>query len=511
MQRALSIMAHAIDAFFPALLIRKPEHPIGALAKRITRLRDWEGKMPRPNLPGAAVLRAGLLAMLTAISSLTAQAETLRGVIRSRAGEPVAGAKVAASPFERNLDTVFAVSDAAGEYSLDLAAADYVIYVDAPGYELGIEAARPGAAPANFTLERATPPALSETSLVSARSTEKTLLDEQYRQVEKYLDQLIAESEAKRATKWNRDFSSLDRYLASIEPHRKKLIELLGGFPASKTPLNPRREPVGESPAYRAERVWLEALPGVEVYGMLLTPKRPGRRPALICLHGMGGSPAMTAGVSERDDYMRRFGAQAAERGYVVFAPYIISDMAQRNRLHRKAIWVGQTLQILEQWKMLRVTDFLVSLAEVDPARIGMYGISWGGRTTLYQAAIDPRLAAVVISGYFNQTTKKQFEASPYSTAYVDTDEEYSFFPSFATEFSDADLASMVAPRPLFVEAGTLDTAAYFKDSFIEFTRARDIYRRLNAGDRIEFGLFRGLHLIHGTKAFEFLDKWLKP
>ena len=435
----------------------------------------------------------------------------LSGLVTTRDGRPVSGARVGASPFARNLDTVLAVSSAAGEYSFDLPPGDYVLYVDAAGYAPAIEAGRTGGPRLDFRLTPDTPPALSETYLVSARSTEAPLLGEQYSQLERYLDRRIAESEAARPSKWKRDFSSLERYLASVEPHRKRFIDLMGGFPAEKTPLSPRREPVGSNALYRSERVWLEALPGVHVYGMLLTPSRPGRRPALICQHGMGGSPAMTAGVSERDDYMRRFGAQAAERGYVVFAPYIVNDQAQRSRLHRKAISVGTTLQILEQWKMARVLDLLESLPEVDPSRIGMYGISWGGRTTLYQAAIDTRLAAAAVSGYFNQTTKKQFEPSPYSTAYIDTPEEYAFFPSFITEFSDADLASLVAPRPLFIESGTLDTAAYFKDGFIEFTQARDIYRRLRFGDRIEFGLFRGLHLIHGRQAFEFLDRWLKP
>ncbi|MBI3693659.1 MAG: carboxypeptidase regulatory-like domain-containing protein [Acidobacteria bacterium] len=441
----------------------------------------------------------------------------LSGLVTGPNGQPVAGAKVGASPFEQNLDTVFASTNAQGEYSFDLPEHDYVLYVDAAGYEMAIEAARAGRL--DFHLEPGAPPALSETYLASARTTESPLLDEQYRQIEKYYDRLIAESEARRPSKWNRDFSSLDRYLASVEPHRKRFIEMMGGFPGEKTPLNPRRELVGESDVYRTERVWLDALPGVQVYGMLLTPKRPGPggtprgapRPALITQHGMGGSPAMTAGVSERDDYMRRFGAQAAERGYVVFAPYIVSDASQRSRLHRKAISVGTTLQILEQWKMVRVTDFLTSLPEVDPARIGFYGISWGGRTTLYAAAIDTRLAAVAVSGYFNQTTKKQFERSTYSTAYIDTPEEYAFFTNLITEFSDADLASLVAPRPLFIESGTLDTAAYFKDAYIEYTRAREFYRRLGVSDHVEFGLFRGLHLIHGTKAFQFLDRWLKP
>jgi dienelactone hydrolase len=434
----------------------------------------------------------------------------LTGTVMTRDGQPVARATVAASPFERNLDTLTTRTNAAGEYSFDLPEGDWVVYVDAEGREMAIEAARPGGR-LDFRVEPLRPPKLSETYLVSARTTETPLLNEQYSQLERYFDRLIAESEARRPSKWKRDFTSLDRYLASVELHRKRFVELLGGFPGEKTPLQPRREVIGTSALYRTERVRLEAVPGVEVYGVLLTPARPGRRPALICQHGLGGSPAMTAGLAERDDYLRRFGAQAAEHGYVVFSPYLVNDAAQRSRLHRKAISVGTTLQILEQWKIVRVTDFLASLPEVDPARIGMYGISWGGRTTLYAAAIDPRLAAVVVSGYFNQTTKKQFQFSTYSTAYIDTAEEYAFFPRFITEFSDSDLASLVAPRPLFIESGTLDTAAYFKDSFIEYTRARDVYRKLGAAERLEFGLFRGLHLIHGIQAFEFLDRWLRP
>jgi len=458
-----------------------------------------------------SLLKSLVVLAALAAASRAAPADPLRGVVRNRQGQPVAGARVAASPFAENLETLFALTGAAGEYSFDLPAGDYVVYVDAEGCEMSIESARPGQARLDFTLLPLALPALSETSIVSARTTEKHLLDEQYAQIERYYDRLIAESDARRAQNWKRDFSSLAAYLASVEPRRKRFVEILGGFPAGKTALKPRRQSAGANEQYRTERVWIEAAPGVEVYGVLLLPRRPGRRPALIAQHGMGGSPAMTAGLTERDDYLRRFGARAAERGYVVFAPYLVNDPAQRSRLHRKALSLGRTLQGLEQWKIVRVIDFLEALPEVDPARIGGYGISWGGRTMLYAAAIDPRLAAVVVSGYFNQNTKKLFRYSPYSTAYIDTPEEYAFFPDFIDEFSDADLASLVAPRPLFIEAGTLDTAAYFKDSFMEFAGAREFYRRLGSGERIEFGLFRGLHLVHGIQAFGFLDRWLRP
>jgi hypothetical protein len=56
------------------------------------------------------------------------------------------------------------------------------------------------------------------------------------------LERLIAEAEEKRESKWKRDFSSIEHHLKSIEPYRKRFIERLGGFPGSKTPLNPHRE-----------------------------------------------------------------------------------------------------------------------------------------------------------------------------------------------------------------------------------------------------------------------------
>jgi hypothetical protein len=36
----------------------------------------------------------------------------------------------------------------------------------------------------------------------------------------------------------------------------------------------------------------------------------------------------MTAGLTERNDYLRRFGAQAAERGCVASSPYLVNDQA---------------------------------------------------------------------------------------------------------------------------------------------------------------------------------------
>jgi dienelactone hydrolase len=91
---------------------------------------------------------------------------------------------------------------------------------------------------------------------------------------------------------------------------------------------------------------------------------------------------------------------------------------------------VGQRLQALEQWMLMRVVDYLQSRDEVQADRIGIYGKSWGGRTALYAGAIDERIGVVVTNGHFNDTVPKMLMRSPHYTAYLYTKEDYAFFNS---------------------------------------------------------------------------------
>jgi dienelactone hydrolase len=49
-------------------------------------------------------------------------------------------------------------------------------------------------------------------------------------------------------------------------------------------------------------------------------------------------------------------------------------------------------------WNNIRAVDYLVSLPEVDPQRIGVIGHSLGGHNALFTATFDTRLKAVVSS-----------------------------------------------------------------------------------------------------------------
>lgn len=76
--------------------------------------------------------------------------------------------------------------------------------------------------------------------------------------------------------------------------------------------------------------------------------------------------------------------------------------------------------------------------------------------------------------------------------------------------FGDAELAWMIAPRPLMIEAGTKDDSVNIDLARQEFRRVEGVYARLKIAGRAAFASFDGPHQIDGKQTFPFLDRWLK-
>ena len=129
----------------------------------------------------------------------------------------------------------------------------------------------------------------------------------------------------------------------------------------------------------------------------------------------------------------------------------------------------------------------------------------------MYAAALDQRIAACVVSGHFMESTRKMVKPSPYYTAYIEVDYNYPFFSGQATLFADADVCSLICPRPLHIEQGREDKVAYWKIAEEEFRIVQGWYERLGAADRATFEIFDGGHFVAGKEAFTFLEKWLQP
>ncbi|MGE0608176.1 MAG: alpha/beta hydrolase family protein [Pirellulales bacterium] len=336
---------------------------------------------------------------------------------------------------------------------------------------------------------------------------------EQYAELDAYFDRQVAEAEKLRAAAWQRDTSSVAAYEKSVEPMREKLWEVYGGKPYDAPALDAKEELLAEFETHNAYRVRLTSFEQVRQYGILLVPKglKPGeRRPALVCVHGMAGTPEGVCGLTEQADYHNRFGQQAAERGYVVLATLNMNNAQKQSWLDRKGTMVGQRMHALEVYKTTRAVDYLCSRADVDTGRIGAYGISWGGRTVMNLAALDRRIAATAISGHFNDLIPKMLTPAPQYTAYIQTAEGYSFFWRHAQVFTDADVVSLICPRAVFIEQGRDDKVAFWEMSQKAFNEVQPLYAALGIADRAVYSIFEGGHEVRCVEAFAFFDEQLK-
>lgn len=329
----------------------------------------------------------------------------------------------------------------------------------------------------------------------------------------KYLRRLINQSEAKREARWKLtdcppgDFENLKAEM--LDDYRK----LVGRVPSGDVPLNPKTELALETDRYKLYRVTLDVTQGVEVYGNLLVPNDiRNRRAAVICQHGMNGKPELTTGLGlTKDTVYHEFARCLAEHGYVVFAPYLMHGKSDEiNRQVRMADAVGMMRVAMPVAKTNRIIDFLETLPFVDGRRIGYYGLSYGGYSAIWISPLAPRLAAVVISGHFNDWRSK-ITTDALATSYFRHPDEDFYNWNILHRFTHPELIAMTAPRPACVEFAQRDgitTPEWTAYAWKQVVRWRD---HLGFTDRVELEHFDGVHEIHAVGAADFLDRFLRP
>ena len=352
-----------------------------------------------------------------------------------------------------------------------------------------------------------------------------------YRSYEWFLRDHLHRLDADRSVRWQRDYSSIEAYQASVEPMRDRFKQMLGFWtnPADRIPPCIRDEHVlREDETYVATRLRLEVCPGLETYAVKLVPRRADVAPGLIIQHGYGGTPEEICGLTSRanhEDYSyRSLGLRAVRRGYHVMAvhhPYgygtidesvttlpehsIRHNAYGKNRLHRLAVLSDGSLLGLDMLATSRGIDLMLQTESVDPRRIGMYGLSQGGLAAMFLPAIDLRIKASISSAYFNARLAKLI--GPHrATCYLDCHEEDKFLPQLIPCFGDPDIVSLIAPRAFAVEAGVQDTSVDFEKARIAFQQAKIHYDRLGIPQRVEFIGHEEGHICATGRAFAFLN-----
>ena len=125
--------------------------------------------------------------------------------------------------------------------------------------------------------------------------------------------------------------------------------------------------------------------------------------PAILCLHQTTRiGKDEPAGLGP--DVNLQYALQLAERGYVTLAPDYPSFGEYAETFDPKEGYVSGTMRAI--YDNMRAIDLLQSLPQVDPQRIGCIGHSLGGHNTMFTAAFDPRIKALVSNCGFTRFHK---------------------------------------------------------------------------------------------------------
>jgi dienelactone hydrolase len=278
------------------------------------------------------------------------------------------------------------------------------------------------------------------------------------------------------------------------------------------------------------------------VPGILLRrapPPGPGtdRRPVVIVLHGTGGT-------KEGELPMLTDLAQAGFIAIAIDAPYHGARSASGKG---SADYVAAILRTYRTgqghpffydtvWDVMRLIDCVIVRADVDPQRIGLFGVSKGGIETYLAAAVDPRVAVAVPcigvesfrwaddhDSWHSRigTVQAAFDAAARDDGLAAPGAEFvhRFYariaPGIEGEFDGPAMVPLIAPRPLLAVNGDSDPRTPQPGLMECVAAARQAYLTAGAGDAFGFDLQP--HTGHkvtpeGTRAaLAWFVRWLRP
>ena len=330
--------------------------------------------------------------------------------------------------------------------------------------------------------------------------------------LDEFVAQAVTDSVESRQRLWNRNYHSHEAYTASIAPNCERFRKYIGCVD-ERTPIDAlhyiattaQTAEIAKAKGYTVYAVRWYVFDGVEGEGLLLEPD--GEPVAqVIALPDADRTPEMLVGLADGISQEAQFARRLAEQGCRVVVPTLINrddtwsgnpkigcmtNQPHREFIYRMAFELGRHIIGYEVQKILALVDWMSREDNHPP--IGVIGHGEGGLLTLYSAAVDTRIDAAVVSGYF-QSREEVWEEPIYRNIWA-----------LLHEFGDAEIASLIAPRTLIVEASRgveIDVPPPVRDGRAgaapgrlvspplesvkaEFDRAHALYERLGVGQNL--------------------------
>jgi dienelactone hydrolase len=269
--------------------------------------------------------------------------------------------------------------------------------------------------------------------------------------IDKFLLREIERAAAGRTNFWKRDFSSREAYEKSVATNRERLRRLVGAvderlqvkeleFVATTA----TAATLLDDGNYTTHAVRWPVFEGVYGEGLWVRPK--------------GAITARVVVLPDADQAPEWLAVRLAENGCEVLIPTLIdrsvtwsgneklkrfTNQPHREWIYRQAFELGRHVIGYEVQKVLAAVDWFASQESAGGKRklpIAVTGYAEGGLLALYAAALDTRIDAALVSGYFD--ARQRVWAEPI----------YRNLIGLLREFGDAEIASLIAPRPLVIE-----------------------------------------------------------
>jgi len=299
---------------------------------------------------------------------------------------------------------------------------------------------------------------LTGTQLLSQEEVEQ-IRPKMLKGISDHFESSLKSSVENRESFWQRDYSSFKNYTESVLPNRNRFKKIIG--------LVDRREVIQElflnesskqsslvagTDKYTIYSVSWPVLEGVTGTGLWIEPS--GHPVAqIVVLPDADQTPEMLTGLHPGAGSQGQFARLLAERGCRILIPVLINrddkwsgnpgirmtNQPHREFIYRRAYETGRHIIGYEVQKVLSAVDWFKNKSEDLPVAVAGYGE--GGLVALYSAAADTRIDGVLVSGYF-QEREEVWKEPLYRNVW-----------GLLTEFGDAEIAGLIAPRLLIIEA----------------------------------------------------------
>jgi dipeptidyl aminopeptidase/acylaminoacyl peptidase len=300
------------------------------------------------------------------------------------------------------------------------------------------------------------------------------------------------------------EHASAQEFTAWQKETRILLTDILYNGPVPETvPLEPVLGKHEKRDGYTLTEVKFNDRPGHVTTGRLARPVNPAADglPAVLALHGHGPKPygAFDPG------HMYYYGDLLARKGYIVLAIDIDHDDLVHDKPYPRMVLLpkGDPFPAMGQrvWMARRAIDLLQEQPDVDPEKIAVVGLSNGGFTTMFLAAVEERVKLAVASGslitHARMWRREQVHCRCQYMDRLDGVLDYS------------DVFALVAPRPLVIQSGEKDGGFPVGSARKAFKRIKKAYEIADAQDYTYHDVHDGAHEFRSEVPLEWFERYL--